>query len=79
MSKKGGDALSWLVIKDGDIFIRAAGGEERPRRIYLDLPTAPASANHMKEKKRISSTYIYVVTTEANLAMKQSNLFILKE
>ncbi len=35
--EQGGDTLSWLVIKDGDVFIRAAGGEERPRRIHLNL------------------------------------------
>lgn len=30
VSEQGGDTLSRLVVEDGDVFIGAAGGKERP-------------------------------------------------
>lgn len=47
MSKQGGDTFSWLIVKDGDVFIRTAGGKETPRHIHLNLnATLTISQSH---------------------------------
>lgn len=59
MSKQGGDTFSWLIVKDGDVFIRTAGGKETPGHIHLNLnATLTISQSHHRLKDPLETGMI---------------------
>lgn len=46
VSKKRSHTVSWLVVKNRNVFIWAAGGQETSRRVHLNLHTTGSTKSH---------------------------------
>lgn len=70
VSEQGGNTLSRLIVKDGDVFIWAAGGEECTWWVHLHLKARQANYNVDAQPPSVTRLNIFLIWSSHHWAMK---------